>query len=281
MSAVNQDQSDYWNGEVGQRWAAHHHALDRAFAPFTEALFARAALKPGQRVLDIGCGAGETALIAARTLGSSGHVTAADLSQPLLDTARARAAQDLPGAAPVEWLRADAQEHDFGAAFDHALSRFGVMFFDDSVAAFRNIRRALVTGGRLTFLCWRPMDENDWVTVPRAAVLPLLPPVEPAAPDGPGPFRFAAREALLPILEAAGFRAVEHEPLDRTMLLGDTPETAAEFAATRGPIARLLRESEPAVRQAALEIITALFAERFGSGPVRLGGACWLVSAGT
>ncbi len=90
MSILNQDQSDYWNGEVGQRWAAYHQALDTAFAPFTEALFAGAALKPGERVLDIGCGAGDTALIAARQVGSGGHVTAADLSEPLLAVGRER-----------------------------------------------------------------------------------------------------------------------------------------------------------------------------------------------
>lgn len=281
MSAGNQDQSAYWNGEVGRRWATHHRALDRAFRPFTEALFARAALEPGRRVLDIGCGSGETALIAARTVGSGGRVTAADLSEPLLETARARAAQEPPGSAPIQWLRADAQSHAFGADFDHALSRFGVMFFDDSLAAFRNIRRSLVPGGRLSFLCWRPMDENDWVTVPRAAVLPLLPPVEPPAPGAPSPFRFAARETLLPILEAAGFRTVEHQRLDRTMVLGDTPETAADFAATRGPIARLLRECEPELRETALKVITRLFTEQFGPGPVSLGAACWLVTART
>ena len=281
MSTLNKDQSDYWNGEVGQRWATHHRALDTAFAPFTEALFDRAALAPGARVLDIGCGAGDTALIAARQVGSGGHVTAADLSEPLLAVGRERAAQEAPGAAAIEWLRADAQDHAFGTRFDHALSRFGVMFFEDSAAAFANIRRALVTGGRLRFLCWRSMAENQWVTLARDAVLPLLPEVEPPQPGAPGPFRFAAPDSALPILEAAGFRAIECQPVNRAMQLGDTPEAAASFAATRGPIARLLRERDPALQEAALKSITGLFTDRFGSGPVSLGAACWLITART
>ena len=281
MSTLNKDQSDYWNGEVGQRWAAYHEALDTAFAPFTEALFDRAALAPGARVLDIGCGAGDTALIAARQVGSGGHVTAADLSEPLLAVGRERAAQEAPGAAAIEWLRADAQDHAFGTRFDHALSRFGVMFFEDSAAAFANIRRSLAPGGRLTFLCWRNMAENDWVMVPRAVVLPLLPEVEPPQPGAPGPFRFAAPDSALPILEAAGFRAIECQPVNRAMQLGDTPEAAASFAATRGPIARLLRERDPALQEAALKSITGLFTDRFGSGPVSLGAACWLITART
>lgn len=279
MSTLNKDQSDYWNGEVGQRWAAYHEALDSAFAPFTEALFARAALGAGARVLDIGCGAGETALIAARQVGSGGHVTAADLSEPLLAVGRERAAREAPGTAPIAWLRADAQDHAFGSGFDHALSRFGVMFFEDSTAAFANIRRSLAAGGRLSFLCWRSMAENAWVTVPRDAVLPLLPEVEPPQPGAPGPFRFAAPDTLLPILEAAGFRGIECEPVDRVMRVGETIEAAADFVATRGPVARLLREREPALQEAALKIIRQLFAERFGAGPVDLGAACWLVSA--
>ncbi|MRI56013.1 methyltransferase domain-containing protein [Methylobacterium sp. DB1607] len=281
MSTLNKDQSDYWNGEVGQRWAAYHQALDAAFAPFTEALFAGAALDPGDRVLDIGCGAGDTALIAARRVGRSGRVTAADLSEPLLAVGRERAAREAPDAAPIEWLRADAQDHAFEPQFDHALSRFGVMFFEDSAAAFANIRRALVTGGRLRFLCWRSMAENQWVTLARDAVLPLLPEVEPPQPGAPGPFRFAAPDTLLPILEAAGFRAIACDPIDRLMRVGATPEAAADFVATRGPVARLLRERDPALQATALKIITQLFTERFGKGPVDLGAACWLVSGHT
>ncbi len=279
MTTGNQDQIDYWNGEVGQRWAENRVALDAAFAPFTEVLFATAGLAPGDRVLDIGCGAGETALWAARQVGREGRVTGADVSGPLLDAARAREAMGPAGGAPIEWLRADVQSHAFGARFDQALSRFGVMFFDDSAAAFANIRASLAEGGRLRFLCWRAMAENPWTALPRAAVMPLLPESEAPSPDAPGPFRFALRETLRPILEGAGFGDIAFEPVNRTMRVGETPEAAAGFVVTRGPIARLLRERDTAVREAALRTVVDLFAKLVGGGPVELGAACWLVSA--
>ncbi|GAB6841994.1 SAM-dependent methyltransferase [Methylorubrum rhodinum] len=279
MDTGNQAQIDYWNGEVGQRWAENHRALDAAFAPFTQALFATSGLAPGEHVLDIGCGAGETALRAARQVGPEGHVTGADVSEPLLDAARARAVAEPAGGAAIEWLKADVQSHAFGMRFDHALSRFGVMFFDDSAAAFANIRASLKEGGRLRFLCWRAMAENTWVALPRTAVMPLLPDAEPPLPDAPGPFRFALRETLRPILDGAGFRDIAFEPVNRTMRVGDTPEDAAGFVVTRGPIARLLRERDPAVQEAALRTVVDLFAKLSGGGPVELGAACWLVSA--
>ncbi len=278
MDTGNQAQIDYWNGEVGQRWADNHPALDAAFAPFTQALFEGAGLAPGDRVLDIGCGAGETALWAARQVGCEGRVTGGDVSEPLLDAARAREAAE-PIGAVIEWLRADVQSHAFEARFDHALSRFVVMFFDDSAAAFANIRASLVEGGRLRFLCWRAMAENPWVALPRAAVMPLLPDSEAPSPDAPGPFRFALRETLRPLLEGAGFRDIVFQTVNRTMRVGRTPEEAAGFVVTRGPIARLLRERDPALQEAALRTVVDLFAKLSGGGPVELGAACWLVSA--
>lgn len=279
MKNSNKEQIDYWNGEVGQRWAENHRALDAVFAPFTQALFEAADLRPGARVLDLGCGAGETALLAARRVGPQGRVTGADVSAPLLATAREREAAAPSGGAPVAWLRADVQTHAFDAPFDHALSRFGVMFFDDSAAAFANIRRALTEGGRLSFLCWRAMDQNPWVAVPWATVLPLVPDAEPPPTDAPGPFRFAARETLLPILAGAGFRDIACEKLDRTMVVGETPAAAAAFVVTRGPVARMLREREPALQEAALRRVVDLFTAQSGAGPVELGAACWLVTA--
>ncbi|WP_375466340.1 class I SAM-dependent methyltransferase [uncultured Methylobacterium sp.] len=279
-------QAEYWNGEVGQRWARSQAVLDAVFAPLTEALFSGAALPPGAAILDVGCGAGATALIAARAAGAGGRVLAADLSAPLLSVARGRPVR--AGDAPVAWIEADAETHAFGAdAFDHAISRFGVMFFSDSHAAFANIRRALKPGGRLTFLCWRAMADNPWVTVPRAAVLPLVPDASPPDPDGPGPFRFADPEGLARLLEAAGFDAVACEPVARDLVLGRAQDgaarTAAEAAAAvvvgLGPVSRLLRDREPPVRQAALEAVTEALVPHARDGAVRLGAGCWLVSA--
>lgn len=281
------DQTEYWNGEVGQRWAANQAAIDAMFAPLTEALLDQAALRPGARVLDIGCGAGDLALQAARRIGPEGWVSALDLSAPLLAVARDRAARAPAGGAPIDWLLADAQSHDLGVApFDAALSRFGVMFFTDSVAALAHIRRALGPGGALTFLCWRAMEENPWVTLPFEAVAEMVPDLTPQDPDSPGPFRFAEREKLVAILERAGFETIACAPLDRAILLGRdaggsdaAAEAAARFATEMGPVARVLRERDPALLAPAHAAVTRALAAHARQGEVRLEAACWLVTA--
>ncbi|GJD44955.1 2-methoxy-6-polyprenyl-1,4-benzoquinol methylase, mitochondrial [Methylobacterium cerastii] len=280
-------QAEYWNGAVGQRWARSQGVLDAVFAPLTEALFSAVALRPGERVLDLGCGSGATALIAAEAVGATGRVVAADLSEPLLAAARAR---PLPaGAAPVDWIVADAETHDFPAAtFDRAISRFGVMFFSDSRAAFANLRRALTQQGRLSFLCWQAMAGNPWVTVPRAAVLPLVPDASPPDFSGPGPFRFADAGALRRLLAEAGFSDVSVAPVVRDLVLGRAADGSARAAAEAaaavvvelGPVSRLLRDAEPPLRQAALEAVTETLLPYAKDGAVHLAAGCWLVSAG-
>lgn len=282
------DQSQYWNGEVGQRWALNQAAVDAMFTSLTEALLERAALRPGARVLDIGCGAGDLALQAARRIGPEGRVSALDLSEPLLAVARDRAAREPAGGAPIEWLLADAQRHDLGAGrFDAALSRFGVMFFDDSVAALARIRQAIAPTGALSFLCWRSMDENPWIRVPFEAVARMVPDLTPQDPDSPGPFRFAPREKLVAILEQAGFRDIACTKLDRAILLGRDAqgsdaaaiEAAARFATEMGPVSRVLREHDPTLLEPAHEAVKRALAAYARQGEVRLDAACWLVTA--
>lgn len=281
-------QAEYWNGEAGQRWARNQRGIDAVFAPLTAALFQAAALRPDSPVLDVGCGAGDCAIRASRELGARGRVVAADVSAPLLAVARERAATEALGGAPIAFVEADAQSHDFGSAvFEHIISRFGVMFFDDSVAAFANLRRALVPGGRLTFLCWRPLPENAWIAVPRAVVLPLVPEPAPSPPDGPGPFRFAEAEVIGDILAAAGFLDIGMEAIDRPLMLGlsgqastgAAAEAAARFVLELGPVSRLVRDGDDALRERAHAAVAADFATRAEAGGVSLGAACWLVSA--
>ena len=275
-------QVEYWNGEVGTRWARNQAVLDAMFAPLTEALFERAGLNPGATVLDIGCGSGATTVEAARRVGAAGRVTGADISAPLLAVARARVGDE----APVSFVEADVEQADLGT-FDAALSRFGVMFFPDSLRAFANIRRMLRPAGQLTFLCWRTLSENLWVQVPREAVLPLLPEVPPPpAPDTPGPFRFADADGLGALLRNAGFGTVSCAALDRDVILGrgDTDAEAAAAAAhvalNLGPTSHLVREAEPDLRARAEAAVTEALIRHASGGAVRLRAACWLVQAG-
>ncbi|WP_457106188.1 class I SAM-dependent methyltransferase [Methylobacterium sp. P5_C11] len=279
-------QTEYWNGEVGTRWARNQAVLDTMFVPLTEALFARLPLRHGASVLDIGCGAGATTLEAARRVGAGGRVTGADISAPLLAVGRDRAAAEAPGAAPVQFIEADVETADLGR-FDQVLSRFGVMFFPDSARAFANVRRMLTPGGRLTFLCWRTLPENLWVSVPREAVLPLLAEIPPPPqPDTPGPFRFADAGPMVALLRGAGFADVTCDAVDRDIVLGQGETDAAAIAAAThvslnlGPSSHLVREAAPDLRSRAEAAVSEALRRHAQDGSVRLRAACWLVQAG-
>ena len=150
MSNANAQQREYWNGPAGERWAKAQDQIDRHLGSITEMLMAFAAPKTGERVLDIGCGGGTTALLIRERVGPEGGVTGVDISAPNLAVARARCHA---GMADVTFVEADAATYDFQPVFDLAFSRFGVMFFDNPAQAFANIRKALVTEGRLAFVC--------------------------------------------------------------------------------------------------------------------------------
>jgi SAM-dependent methyltransferase len=193
-----------WND---QHWTDAWPRRERLTGAVTPLLLARAALRPGQRVLDVGSGGGNATLAAAAGVGAGGQVTGADLSGPLVDLARRRAAA--AGAGNVDFLVADVQAEPVpGAPFDVAVSQFGVMFFDEPVRAFGNVRRLLRPGGQLTFVCWQAPDRNPWFAGP--ALAPFVPPA-PEPPPGKrrtGPFSLADAEDTSGLLVAAGWREV-------------------------------------------------------------------------
>lgn len=288
MAAPDLTQGEYWNGEAGRRWASHQATFDAVFAPLTERLFAGAELRPGEAVLDIGCGSGATTLRAAEAVGPTGRVTAADVSAPLLAVTAERIAARPTGGAAVDLVEADAQIHAFPrGAFDRVISRFGIMFFDDSIAAFANLHGALRDGGHLAVLCWRTLPENAWIADPLDLVRSLVPDPEPTPPDAPGPFRFAEAERLADILSAAGFRDIAFAPVDEALVLGRSAagdaraaaEAAATFALDLGPASRLVRDQTPEIRAQAFARVRRDFEARARDGAVQLAAACWLVTA--
>jgi len=274
MSEPNAAQAAYWNDVAGRSWAEFQEGLDRQVAPLGRRAMAALALMPGQRVLDIGCGAGETSVELARAVGAGGSVLGVDLSEPLLEIARRRSA----GMEGLDVTQGDAQTFPFEpGAFDAAFSRFGVMFFDDPTAAFANIRRALKPGGRVAFVCWRKPDENPIMRLPMEAAAPVVPPTSPPEPGAPGPFAFANPDRLRGILTNAGFADVEITPHDEKVGSGDL-ETALALALRIGPLGAILRET-PGLREAVLPRVRAALAAHDGPEGPKLNAAVWIVTA--
>jgi SAM-dependent methyltransferase len=194
----------------------------------------------------------------------------------MLEIARDRAA--VAGLPQAEFLEADAQIHAFPAgSYDGLFSRFGVMFFADPQAAFANLRRALKPGGRLTFISWRPLAENPWMTVPLFAALRHLPPPQPPPPGAPGPFAFADPEHVRAILAGAGFGDIALIPLD-AKIGGNTIDEAVKLALRVGPLGAMLREYPEAAPRVVDDIRAAL--EPYAvDGRVTMDAAAWLASA--
>jgi ubiquinone/menaquinone biosynthesis C-methylase UbiE len=275
----NADQVEYWNSSVGDTWARMQARLDLAFTPVTAALLSLAAPRPGEDVLDIGCGTGETTLALAAAVGDEGSALGLDISEPLLARARERAEELLSDA---DFRSADAASFDEEDGFDLIVSRFGVMFFDDPVAAFANLHHRAAPAGRLCFACWQPAASNLWASLPMAALADILPPVPPADPFAPGPFAFADPNRVNAILAGAGWREIAFHAFPFTMVIGegdDPVASAVHFNLRIGGAARLVRDAGPAVEPAAKAALAAALSPYVVDGAVGLPGAVWLVTA--
>ena len=276
MPSDNAEQIAEWNGALGQRWAAMRQEIDRVVTPFGAAALKAAAPQPGERVIDVGCGCGETSIEIARLVGPAGSVLGIDVSQPMLAVARSHGQS-----ANLSFQEADASGSPLPAGVDLLFSRFGVMFFSEPSAAFSHLRKSLRAGGRCVFVCWRTPRDNAWAMTPLAAARQALDITPPQSdPNAPGPFAFADEERLQTILSAAGFGNIELQRFDAAIFLGPTPRSAAEGAVQLGPVARLLREVGaehlPIVVDAIERTLAPLAA---ANGQVSLNGSTWIVAA--
>ncbi|MBU6445636.1 MAG: methyltransferase domain-containing protein [Alphaproteobacteria bacterium] len=275
MSAANAKQVEYWNGRVGERWARRHLRIDENLQQITPRVLEFAGARVGETALDVGCGAGTTALALAEAVAPGG-VTAIDISRPMLEVAKARAVE---AEADIAFHLADASDFAFAPSFDLVFSRFGVMFFADPVAAFANLRRALKPGGRLRFVCWRTVAENRWASAPFEAAKHLLPPQEPSDPFAPGPYAFADAARVEKILRDAGFRDVTIAVLDCSFYMGADADEAAQEALNVGPLAYAARDLGDAARAKARDIVAAMMGQFATPAGITPPAACWLVGA--
>ena len=273
----NEEMAALWNGPSGVLWAAYADIHDRQLAPWGDAVLAAGGVDGADRVVDVGCGTGTLTREAARR-APDGHALGVDISQPLVERARVAAAAE--GPANVRFALADAQVHPFPpAGADVALSRFGVMFFDDPEAAFANVRRALAPGGRLAFACWQPLERNDWAAIPRAAMAEHVGLPAAFGPGQPGPYSLAEPDRVHAVLGAAGFADVTLDGADGLMWLGHDADDAYRYLKDQ-PMARaLLVDKPPAAVERALAALRATMEQVARPEGVVLPCRAWIVTA--
>jgi SAM-dependent methyltransferase len=278
MKTANHDQLEHWNDrEATGDWVTNQERYDRMLEPFAGLILDAAALSPGEQVLDVGCGCGATTLAAARAV-SPGTAAGIDLSAAMLARARENAAKaDLSNAS---FEQADAQVHRFSASYDAVISRFGVMFFADPVAAFANLRAATRPGGRLAFACWQPLADNEWLLVPLTALAKHVPVPEPDGPDVPGMFSLSTTDRLRQVLSAAGWQHISAAS-ERTPILigGGTLDDAMGFLRGRAIVRSMLADVDQATRDRAMESVRDALAGHADGDEVRLDASVWLVTA--
>jgi SAM-dependent methyltransferase len=268
-----------WSGAAGEHWAAEADRYDRINQRFADRLLEVVAARPGERVLDVGCGTGAVTVALARAVGAEGSVVGLDLSRQMLEVARSRAAA--AGLGNVELWHGDAQVSDLTAAEADALvSRFGLMFFTDPPEAFANLATALRPGGRVAFTCWLDMASNDWIMVPAVAAVAYVPVPEGLGGTGvQGAFALADPSKTTALLEGAGFVDVATEQVAAPMWMGDTVEDTLAFMRTTEFAATLFKGCRRDRADAAWKAIGQALAAHAGPDGVELEGQAWLVTA--
>lgn len=236
---ANKAQADYWASPAGLKWIEHERALDMAMAGMLEMMLDMADIISTDRIIDIGCGTGASTIEAARR-APAGKVLGVDISDPLLARAAQRA--KAVGVQNASFLLADAQNHDFSPQhFDVLVSRLGMSFFSDTVAALKNLSNAMSGHGKMFFVCWASVAQNPWFDIPRKAAEERLGVQPKGDPNAPGPTAFQDCERVAGLMSQAGLSDIEAHPLDIVLTPPGGVAGAARAASKVGPAARIMK----------------------------------------
>lgn len=272
---------EFWNEILVPKFIRFKHILVDGLTHHSARVFPSLAVEEADRVVDVGCGFGDTAIELGRRVGPRGRVLGIDCCDAFLEYGRADA--KAAGLENIQFVEADVQTHPFEPVHDFCFSRFGTQFFENPVAALRNMRGALRPGGLMTMIVWRVIDDNPWLGVPKAIVLRYLPPPsENARTCGPGPFSMADPEVVTQQLQVAGYTDIEFERIDAPLLVGTTPDDAVEFQLALGPAGEVYREAGEEAQRRHDEIAAALRAEleRYATPEgIVMDSSSWKVSA--
>lgn len=271
----------FWNEILVPKFVKYKHVLVGGLGKHSAAIFPKLEVNEGEKVMDAGAGFGDTAIMLANRVGSKGHVDAIDCCDAFLDYGRKDAAD--AGVGNVTFIEADVQFTPFKPDYDLVFSRFGTMFFENPVAAMKNMRRALKPGGRFTMIVWRQIEDNPWLGAAKAVALKHLPqPGADARTCGPGPFSMADQELVTAQMKAAGYVDIRFERVDAPVRMGDSIEDAIGFQLALGPAGEVYREAgdrAAAAHDALVADLTELLAPHVTDDGVYMDSSSWVVSA--
>ena len=239
LKIVNDDQHEFWNKGIGQKWVKEDNSMNERFTILTKEFFKRAKIEKGDKVLDIGCGGGITSFETSKILGNDGYVLGADISKILLDLAK----KNYSNIKNLEFKYCDVQNYEFEKnSFSKVISRFGVMFFENPIKAFQNINNAIQDGGSLHFVCWTNVMENEFFTAAANIIIRHLDRGFPELTRAPGPFAFSEKKYVKQILNAAGFENIKVEKVYTLISTNDSAEKDGNLLFNIGLAGRLLSE---------------------------------------
>jgi SAM-dependent methyltransferase len=271
---ANEEQLALWTDGIGHVWIANEENVLAVGRSHGRAALEAARIAPGERVLDVGCGTGPMTITMADLVGPTGSVVGLDISSLLLEEARRRAA----GRDNVSFVCADAQTADLEPTFDVVYSQFGVMFFEDPCVAFRNLRSALVPGGRLAFACWQSFLANAWMSVPAMGAMSIFP-TTPPAPNAPGPFALGDTDRIRSLLADAGFSDVEVHAFEDVAVLHWDIEGIGHML-RMSPMREQFEQADEGTRERAYTAIREAGASfEADDGTYRIPSASWTVTA--
>ena len=247
----------FWNDVLAPKFIRFKHILVDGLSRHSEAVFPALPVKPGDRVLDVGCGFGDTAIRLAERVGPDGTVVGIDCCDAFLDYAREEIVAR--GLKNVRFMRGDAEIALPAENFDFVFARFGTMFFANPVAGLRNMRNALRPGGRMVHIVWRQRADNPWLSMAKDVVLRFLPePGADAQTCGPGPFSMANEQTVTAMMRAAGYENIEFRRVDAPVLMGNDVKDAIAFQLAIGPAGEVFREAGALAEEKRAEIEAAL-----------------------
>jgi len=272
----------FWNEVLVPKFIAFKHVLVDGLTHHSEAVFPTLKVKEGDSVLDVGCGFGDTAMKLARQIGPKGRVLGVDCCDAFMDYGRKEASEE--GLENIAFTNGDVMTMPFAPEYDFVFSRFGTMFFDNPVAAMRNMRSAMKPGATMTHIVWRTPDDNPWLNMAKSIVLGFLPPPgEGAQTCGPGPFSMQSQDMVTGMMKSAGFADIEFQRVDAPVLVGKTVQDAVAFQLALGPAGEVFREAgdeaEEKRDQIEAALADAIDAQKKEASGIVMDSSSWVISA--